>query len=763
MDEIYGVFIQEAREQLGAMEDGLLRMEQHQSGEPVDADLLNAIFRAAHTIKGASGVVELHHIERFTHTLESLLDRLRNHELQPSSEMITLLLQGCDHIGSLIAVVERGQLEEDPSLTAPGQVLAEGLRAFGQANVNGSANSTNSANTANTVPQQEEGASTAGQWHLSIRFGADVLKMGMEPLNFLRYLEQLGTIVGLHTLYEALPEPAQMDAEACYLGFELGLQTSASAAEIENVFAFCQDDCELHLLPPHSPRSDYLALIARLPEPQELLHRIFTALGVLGVPDDAPPAPALAVAAPTPTPTPTPAPAPIPVSAPVPAPAPTAKPATAAAPPATARPVAESRLIRVQADKLDQLIDLVGELVIAGDSASLLARRSGHAQLVEATSVLNWLVENIRDSALQLRMVQIGETFNRFNRVVRDTAREIGKDIQLQISGADTELDKSVVEKIGDPLMHLVRNAMDHGLEPPAVRLAAGKSATGHLQLNAYHDSGNIIIEVKDDGAGINAEKVHQKALDRGLIAPGQHLSEREIANLIFEAGFSTVEAVSNLSGRGVGMDVVRRNIQALRGTVEVRSTAGQGACFTIRLPLTLAIIDGFLTAVGQASYVIPLDSVVECLELKAQDTRGHMLNLRGEVLPFIRLRDFFGLPGQASGRENVVVITAGNRKAGIVVDQLLGEFQTVIKPLGQLFRHLRGIGGSTILGSGEVALILDVQALVQLAAQRDQDQSQGQGQGQGQGQYSHSGHGSLPQHPHQSNNGSGNASAFSA
>ncbi|NLC36628.1 MAG: chemotaxis protein CheA, partial [Alcaligenaceae bacterium] len=411
-------------------------------------------------------------------------------------------------------------------------------------------------------------------------------------------------------------------------------------------------------------------------------------------------------------------------------PTPVAEPTAAATPTTAAKPRkqvrekrnnSDTRLIRVQADKLDQLIDLVGELVIAGASASLLARQSGQAHLMEANSVLSRLVENIRDSALQLRMVQIGETFNRFNRVVRDTAREIGKDIELVINGAETELDKSVVEKIGDPLMHLVRNAMDHGIESAGQRQAAGKPGRGRLELNAYHDSGSIIIEVMDDGGGINVQKVEAKAIERGLIQAGHTLTDQEIVNLVFEAGFSTVEAVSNLSGRGVGMDVVRRNIQSLRGSVEVKTWPGEGSCFTIRLPLTLAIIDGFLTTAGDASYVLPLDSVVECLDLQVDATRGDMLNLRGEVLPFIRLRDFFGVAGEPPARENVVVITSGSVKAGIIVDQLLGEFQTVIKPLGQLFRHLRGIGGSTILGSGEVALILDVQALTQLAVQREE------------------------------------------
>jgi two-component system chemotaxis sensor kinase CheA len=385
---------------------------------------------------------------------------------------------------------------------------------------------------------------------------------------------------------------------------------------------------------------------------------------------------------------------------------------------------AEARLIRVQADKLDHLIDLVGELVIAGASANLLAQKSGESNLVEATSVLSRLVENIRDSALQLRMVQIGETFNRFQRVVRDVSKEINKDIELVITGAETELDKSVVEKIGDPLMHLVRNAMDHGIEPAQVRLAHGKPATGQVSLNAYHDSGSIVIEVVDDGGGLNVEKIQAKAVERGLIQPGQVLGEQEIVNLIFEPGFSTADKVSNLSGRGVGMDVVKKNITALRGTVEVRTELGVGSRFIIRLPLTLAIIDGFLTSVSASSYVIPLDNVVECMELREDDTRGNMLNLRGEVLPFVRLREMFEIANTRPPRENVVVVQYSGQKAGIVVDQLLGEFQTVIKPLGALFRNVRGIGGSTILGSGEVALILDVQALVSRCANLEEQRS---------------------------------------
>jgi two-component system chemotaxis sensor kinase CheA len=289
------------------------------------------------------------------------------------------------------------------------------------------------------------------------------------------------------------------------------------------------------------------------------------------------------------------------------------------------------------------------------------------------------------------------------------------------INGAETELDKSVVERIGDPLMHLVRNAMDHGIEPAAARAAAGKPVKGRVELNAFHDSGSIVIEVVDDGGGLNKDRIQAKAIEKGVIQPDETLSDQEVINLIFEPGFSTVEKVTNLSGRGVGMDVVRKNITALRGTVDVKTEPGAGSRFTIRLPLTLAIIDGFLTGVGKASYVIPLDMVIECIELAGTSGERDYINLRGEVLPFVRLRELFDVRGERPTRENVVVVQYAGQKAGIVVDQLLGEFQTVIKPLGTLFRNMRGIGGSTILGSGEVALILDVQALVSRSANTEE------------------------------------------
>jgi two-component system chemotaxis sensor kinase CheA len=325
------------------------------------------------------------------------------------------------------------------------------------------------------------------------------------------------------------------------------------------------------------------------------------------------------------------------------------------------------------------------------------------------------LVEEVRDSALQLRMVKIGATFSRFQRVVHDVSRDLGKDVALIVNGEDTELDKTVVEKIGDPLMHLVRNSMDHGIESADVRAARGKPAQGTLKLNAFHDSGSIVITVQDDGGGLKRDRILAKAIERGLVEAGHHMSDAEVYGLIFEPGFSTAEKVTNLSGRGVGLDVVKRNITALRGTVSLASEEGVGTTVTVRLPLTLAIIDGFLVGVGTSVYAIPLDMIEECIAFSAES--GHdFTNLRGQVLPFIRLRELFGMKGTPARGENIVVLKHNGQKAGLVVDTLMGEFQTVIKPLGEMFNQVTCISGSTILGSGDVALILDVPALVRQA-----------------------------------------------
>ncbi|ENO81924.1 putative chemotaxis protein histidine kinase [Thauera sp. 27] len=728
MDEITTVFVTESREQLATLESALLQLE----NSPDDDDTLNAIFRSAHTIKGGAAVIECGYIVAFTHVVENVLDKLRNREIKLDSDLIALLLGCGDHIGNLLGVLESAASSPDPDLAAEGEGLLARLQRDWLSETK--ADSSSGPPSAMPPPIESSGGGMVETdcWHISLRFGPDVLRNGMDPLSFLRYLGSIGRIERLETIADAMPNAEDMDPEACYLGFEISFSSNADKAAIERVFDFVRDDCSLHILPPHSRLDDYLAHINALPEDPMRLGEILVKVGALTQAeldeglrlqhaDDGETVLAEAQDAPA-------EPHPIGeilvehkvVQAEL------VDAAVAKQKQVTEKKVSEARLIRIQADKLDRLIDLVGELVIAGASVSLLASRSGLGELVEANSITSRLVESIRDAALQLRMVQIGETFNRFNRVVRDTAREMGKDIELVISGGETELDKSMVEKIGDPLMHLVRNAMDHGLEQPAAREAKGKPARGRLELNAFHDSGSIVIEVADDGAGLNRDRILAKAIERGLAQPGQALSDAEIYNLIFEPGFSTAEKVTNISGRGVGMDVVRRNIQSLRGSVEVSSEIGKGSRFAIRLPLTLAIIDGFLVGIGDAAYVIPLDSVVECVELSVDGFTRDYVNLRGEVLPLVRLRQMFDMAGEAPARQNVVVVQYAGIKSGIVVDQLMGEFQTVIKPLGSIFRHIKGIGGSTILGSGEVALILDVQALVQRCASSEEQRAGG-------------------------------------
>lgn len=707
MDEILKTFIAESEELLQQMEAALLQIEQ----APDDVELINAIFRAAHTIKGSAGLFGLDHVVAFTHVAESVLDRIRSNELAFDETLSALFLEVCDHLNGLIARVSSGS-EPEPDFQAAGAVLVQRLEHYLQP----SAKATQPAATARSLAAPVDGVA-AGHWHLSLRFGPDMLRNGMDPLAFVRYLNSFGRIVNIVTLTDAIPAAAEMDPETCYLGFEVAFDSDADKATIEAAFEFVREDSQIRILPPHSRSSDYCQLIDDLAEEDLRLGEILVRCGTLTATeldevlrrqaDPATPRQPIGEAL---------------VEAQL-----VNLPVVDAALNKQRKikeqraPAGEGQLIRIDATKLDQLIDLIGELIIAGAGTQLIAQQSGLAALVESTGVLSRLVEEVRDTALTLRMVQIGTTFNRFQRVVRDVSKEIGKDIALRISGGETELDKTVVEKIGDPLTHLIRNAMDHGIESAELRLARGKPAQGTVGLNAYHESSSIVIEVTDDGGGLSRERILRKATERGLIAEGQVLADKDVFNLIFEPGFSTAEQISNLSGRGVGMDVVKKNITALRGSVDLTSEEGRGTTVTIRLPLTLAIIDGFLIGVGKATYVVPLEAVEECIELteaaSVQANGNDYLDLRGEVLPVLRLRQLFAIEEAPPRRQNVVVVRYAGQRAGLVVDQLLGEFQTVIKPLGPLFGHNRSLGGFTILGTGAVALILNVPGLIGEAA----------------------------------------------
>ena len=713
-------FLEECRELLQDMEQSLLQLEH----SPGDADLINALFRAAHTIKGTSGVFGFEHVESFTHVVENVLEQVRSGQIYIESDLIAVLLQCRDQIETLVDLAVAGDEGLEPEIQHIGDELIAQLKSF--------LGETESASTIDTdtkgiiekvapIERVGEGRPVeTDNWHISLRFNHDVLKNGMDPLSFLRYLRRLGEIVRVTTLYTDMPSLANMDPESNYLGFEIEFNSDADKEAIEQVFEFVREDCELHILSPRANIGLYAHMIHDLPEEDMRIGEILVRSGALtqqeledalrhqdserhttvGLEQGEPKLGNVLV-----------------------------KKKLVHQEVVDAAVEKQSfikdrkstnRWLRVDAQKLDQLINLVGELVIAGAGANLQATRLGDEGLLESMSGVNRLVEEIRDNALRLRMVQIGETFNRFQRVVRDVSLELGKDIDLVINGADTELDKTVVEKIGDPLMHLVRNAIDHGLETAQEREAVGKDAQGNVTLNAYHDSGSIVIEVSDDGRGLNKERIYAKAVEKGLVGSNANLSDQEIYRLIFEPGFSTAAQVTNLSGRGVGMDVVRKNIEALRGTVDVQSEPGKGSTIRIRLPLTLAIIDGFLVGVGDSSFVIPLDMVLECIELTEQEReetrRQSYINLRGEVLPFLKLRDMFNENASHSTRENIVVVQYGDQKAGIVVDELMGEFQTVIKPLGKIFQQLKGVSGATILGTGEVAVILDVPNLVQRA-----------------------------------------------
>ena len=685
-------FETESCELLDAMEQALLALEANSS----DREAIDRLFRSVHTIKGSAGLFGFDHVVGFTHVVENALDELRGGQLMLTVELLSTLLRCRDHIHSLVEAEVEGDKDTAVALAESGQSLLDQLRDPGCAVGN-------------------------ENWHLSLRFPRDLFQRGMDPASFLVCLQKLGQIVGLVTLVDEIPDADEMDAESLYLGFELELSADVEKSQIEDVFEFVIDEMQLRIMPPHAKLAQYAQLISELSDEKLRLGDILLHCKALTQREltqalqmqlkDAKTRRIGEILVDQRT---------------VSSETVTAALSKQAEVRSKKEPHEEAKSMRVDADKLDLLIDLVGELVVAGSGSKLLARRAGLPDVVESVDVVTGLVEGIREGVLRLRMVQIGETFKRFSRVVRDVSHELGKDITLEVSGAETELDKAMVERIVDPLTHLVRNSLDHGIEPAQERLALGKPACGTLRLHAYHHSGYVVIEISDDGRGINLQKVLARARERGLIEPEAVLSVPETLNLIFKPGFSTAEKVTDLSGRGVGMDVVKRSIESLRGTVELSSEEGRGTLVRLQVPLTLAMIDGFLVSVAGSAYIIPLETVLECLKFSDLDQQAsgthNYLNLRGAVLPFVRLQELFGYPETAQNdHQYIVVVQFAGERAGLVVDELLGEFQTVIKPLGRLFRHAQGVSGSTVLGTGDVALILDVPALVRKIVKQDQ------------------------------------------
>ncbi len=699
METLKSVFLIEVRDQLEALESALLSLER----DPGDIAMVHAAFRSAHTIKGSSSMADAMAIATFTHDVENVLERMRNGELSADHELVSALLSCTDHIEILEGFFAA---DADPAeaTAARGRQLLAQLQPWLQ--VNATQKSTTGQIPAAPPPSTTEDTLVNPHWHIRLRLGSELFQRGVDPLGLVRYLGSLGTSMRVRVLTDRLPDLDVADAELCYLGFVIDLETDVGREDIEDAFSLLQGECVLQILPPRAPRSQLLEQLASAKDNGELPQALVADWVGSGLLDEADARALLAAHA-------------VPVSGPAPQVHETPHTDKRDRPPHNNDPHSNARQthaqLRVDADKLDKLVDLAGELVIAGAGVSVIASRTGNKELMEAMSVLSRLVEDMRDSAMQMRMVPIGATFNRFQRVVRDLSLELGKDIELLTEGGETELDKSVIEKIGDPLMHLVRNSVDHGIESAHERQAANKPSRGAVTLSAAHEASSIVITIQDDGAGLNTQKILAKAIERNLVDPNQVLSEAEIHQLIFEPGFSTAERVTELSGRGVGMDVVRRNIQALRGTVNVHSVPNQGCTFTIRLPLTLAIIDGFMVGIGDAHFVIPMDMVAECIQHDGVTRSCDYLSLRGELLPFTRLRDLFGTDEPPSNaQENVVVVRYGQKKVGIVVEKLHGEMQAVIKPLGILFQGITGLAGCTLLGTGEIAVILDIPALIE-------------------------------------------------
>jgi two-component system, chemotaxis family, sensor kinase CheA len=658
-------FFDEAREHVSDIEASLLLLEANRG----DRELLNRIFRGAHSIKGGSATFGLTDLTRFTHALESLLDPLREGTIELDQALASLLFRSTDVLEELLAAAKSGAAS-DPRGE---QVLRELQAAVQRVGVPTGPQS----RVADALP------ALARVFRIVFAPHAEIFLQGMDPVFLLRNLCQLGAVSELLLEDADLPRLGELDPERCHLRWSLKLATDKTAAELLDVFAFVEG----------ASRIDIEELAAPAPAPSE------PALAAESLPV-APRARSGTAELPAPS-----------------TPNGSELERVAASPPST---------LRVSTDKLDRLVNLVGELVIAQSMITQsLHDPSGAslARLGEAAVEMERNTRELQDLVMSVRMVPMGSVFNRFPRLARDLALACHKKIHLEIEGQETEIDKGVIEQLADPLTHLIRNSIDHGLETPEERLAAGKSETGTIHLSACHQGGSVILEVKDDGRGLNVERIHAKALALNLARPGDKLSEEQIYALILEPGFSTASTVTDLSGRGVGLDVVRRNIDALNGSLSITSEPGRGVRMRIRLPLTLAILDGLSLRVGTQVFVLPLLSIAESFrptqeQLKSVLGRGEVVLVRGEPIPLVRLYQVLNITPEMTDPRHalVVIVETGSAKIGVLVDELLGQAQVVVKSLEAHYRKVEGLMGATILGDGRVALILDAEGLARRA-----------------------------------------------
>jgi two-component system, chemotaxis family, sensor kinase CheA len=682
------VFRQEASELLEVLEGTLLDLGQR----PHDKDLVDTAFRALHTIKGSGAMFGFDKVAAFTHEFETAFDRVRKGEIVPTQELIAVALAAKDYIRALIeapdetdTIIGDAILGDLTQFVAPRAVAAEPAVAA----------------TATTPVQADRPAG----WKLYLEFEQHVLRNGSNPLDLLEDLCKLGPCFAV-PLTDAIPLLDELEPEDCYLKWDVTLHCDCDRSAIDDVFMFVCDEMKLTITP--LTQAD-AAPHALLPAQDSLLQDAH-------VEDE--PAVVAAVEAPAIVPEPEPV-----VLSPVAAA--TAAPAAPQAPAKVRREEPKRSderavaTVRVQAERLDELMDRVGELVIAQARLSQLAAGSDDLSIKIIAEEIERLAGSLRDTTMGARMVPIGSLFGRFRRLVHDLSRDLGKPVEFITSGEDTELDKTMIECLADPLVHLIRNAIDHGIEDTATRSAAGKTESGRIELQAVHSGAQVLVTVRDNGGGLNTARIRAKAEEQGLIAPGATLSDSDIHQFLFHPGFSTAQTISALSGRGVGMDVVKRTIENMRGSIDMSTRPGQGTTVTLRLPLTLAIIEGLLIRVGEGRYIIPLSAVEECVELTSEDQRSRgrsFLNVRGSLVPFLRLRELLHVEAAPDPHQKTIIISTGECRVGLVADQIIGSHQTVIKSLSKLHSDVTIFSGATILGDGTAALILDVAQLVALA-----------------------------------------------
>jgi len=684
MSSLIETFKDEALELLQELEVALLELEE----SPQDLAPIDRVFRALHTLKGSGGLAGFDSVAGFCHEAETVFELVRSGERQVDEELVSLTLTAQDHLKGMV-LAEFGGTSIDEELTAELVAAFQSLQPFHPVQVN------QASSSAEIQPGDQS------TYRIRFRPNPNLFRQGVQPQFLLGELARLGEALVV-AQFDAVPALDELDPEECWIYWDVLLTTSEDEDTIRDVFIFIEDDCELIVQKIDEggqldQEEDYKRLGEILVERGDLtredLEKYLKGKELLGetlVHDGAVDGGKVQSALVE------------------------QERIQALRRERKSHDVLES--IRVKSDRLDKLINLVGEMVTVQARLSQLANNSVDADLLSVAEEVERLTWDLRDQVLTIRMLPISGTFTRFKRLVRDLGTELEKDVVLITEGGETELDKSVIDQINDPLVHLVRNSIGHGIESPSVRQAIGKPGKGRITLSARHSGAYVVLTVSDDGAGLDVEKIRTKAIEKGMISAQAELTDREIYALIFEPGFSTVEAVSNVSGRGVGMDVVRRAIDALRGTIEVRSEEGQGTTFSLKLPLTLAIIDGLLIDIASEHYVLPLSAVEECIELSRADAeQSHGRNLvkvRGEIVPYVRLRDEFKINGQRPEIEQVVIVNLEGLRVGFVVDHVVGEHQTVIKNLGRMYQDIEGVSGATILGDGRVALILDLPQL---------------------------------------------------